>query len=135
MLEIKSDTITLNGKLEACLEYLSNLNNFENLFPKDKIKDWKSDKDFCIFNLQNAYTLEIIKDNVDKNSVNLISGAKSPFSFSIKIEIEEKDPQICCGQIICKAKVSPMLKVMIGKPLNELFNFMAKKIEEAIKLV
>jgi len=132
MLEIKSDTITLNGKIEACLEYLSNLNNFEDLFPKDKIKDWKSDKDFCIFNLQNAYTLEIIKDKIDKNSINLISGAKSPFSFSIKIEIEEKNPQECSAQIVCNAKVNPMLKVMIGKPLNELFNFMAKKIEEAI---
>ena len=54
------------------------------------------------------------------------------FSFEIKIEVNEKSNDLCCAQIESKANVSSVLKTIIGKPLNELFNHMASKIEESI---
>ena len=45
----------------------------KNLFPKDKIKNWKSEENYCEFNLQNAYTLEILKESVTENIVFLKS--------------------------------------------------------------
>tara|TARA_B110000037_G_scaffold132171_1_gene150111 strand:+ start:3113 stop:3520 length:408 start_codon:yes stop_codon:yes gene_type:complete len=132
MLKIKSDQFTFNGKQSDCIEFLSDLNNYKNLFPKDKIKNWKSEKDYCEFNLQNAYTLKILKKSVVENIVFLESGEKSPFTFEIKIEINEKSKNICTAHIESEANVSALLKTIIGKPLNELFNHMASKIEESI---
>ena len=132
MLKIKSELFTFNGKQSDCIDFLSDLNNYKNLFPKDKIKNWKSKENFCEFNLQNAYTLEILKESVSENIVFLKSGNKSPFSFEIKIEVNEKSNNICSACIESEANVSAVLKTIVGKPLNELFNHMASKIEESI---
>lgn len=132
MLKIKSEVFTFNGKQADCMDFLSDLNNYKNLFPKDKIKNWKSEENYCEFNLQNAYTLEILKESVSKDIIFLKSGGKSPFSFEIKIKISEKSNNICSVYIESEANVSAILKTIIGKPLNELFNHMASKIEEFI---
>jgi len=132
MLKIKSEEFTFNGKQADCIDFLSDLNNYKNLFPKDKIKNWKSEENYCEFNLQNAYTLEILKESVTENNIFLKSGGKSPFSFKIKIEVNKKSNNICSAQIASEANVSAILKTIIGKPLNELFNHMASKIEESI---
>ena len=132
MLKIKSEEFTFNGKQADCIDFLSDLNNYKNLFPKDKIKNWKSKENYCEFNLQNAYRLEIIKESVSENIVFLKSGRRSPFSFKIKIKVNEKSNNICSAYIESEANVSAILKTIIGKPLNELFNHMASKIEESI---
>lgn len=132
MLKIKSEEFTFNGKQADCIDFLSDLNNYKNLFPKDKIKNWKSEENYCEFNLQNAYTLEILKESVTENNIFLKSGGKSPFSFEIKIVVNKKSNNICSAQIASEANVSAILKTIIGKPLNELFNHMASKIEESI---
>ena len=132
MLKLKSEEFTFHGKQADCMNFLSDLNNYKNLFPKDKIKNWKSEENYCEFNLQNAYTLEILKEYVTENIVFLKSGGKSPFSFEIKIKVNEKSNNICSVYIESEANVSAILKTIIGKPLNELFNYMASKIEESI---
>ena len=132
MLKIKSEEFTFNGKQADCMDFLSDMNNYKNLFPKNKVKNWKSEENYCEFNLQNAYTLEILKESVTENIVFLKSGGKSPFSFEIKIEVNEKSNNICSAHIESEANVSAILKTIIGKPLNELFNYMASKIEESI---
>ena len=35
MLKIKSEEFTFNGKQADCMDFLSDLNNYKNLFPKD----------------------------------------------------------------------------------------------------
>ena len=132
MLKIESEKITLTRNFKVYINFLSDLNNYKVLFPKDKISDWKSDNDSCSLKVQNVYTLEMVKESVSKNTINLISGESSPFKFSLKIDLQEDKNNICSAQIICNANVSPVLKMMIGKPLNELFNYMANQIEEAI---
>tara|TARA_B100001115_G_C15726831_1_gene353783 strand:+ start:232 stop:639 length:408 start_codon:yes stop_codon:yes gene_type:complete len=132
MLKIESEKITLTRNFKVYINFLSDLNNYKVLFPKDKISDWKSDNDSCSLKVQNVYTLEMVKESVSKNTINLISGESSPFKFSLKIDLHEDKNNISSAQIICNANVSPVLKMMIGKPLNELFNYMANQIEEAI---
>lgn len=134
MLKIKSDSIIVNSNAKKCIEYLSNLNNYQYLLPEDKINNWKSSNDFCIFSIQKAYTLDIVKESFNHNHISLKSGGKSQFKFKIKIKIQGNSPSSCNAQIICEANVNPLLKVIVGKPLNELFNYMANNIEKAISV-
>ena len=79
-----------------------------------------------------APSINLFFSNPFENNIVYISFEADGEADEKESEIEEKNPHECSAQIVCNAKVNPMLKVMIGKPLNELFNFMAKKIEEAI---
>ena len=64
MLKIESEKITLTRNIKVYINFLSDLNNYKVLFPKDKISDWKSDNDSCSLKVQNVYTLEMIKESV-----------------------------------------------------------------------
>ena len=134
MLKIKSDSIVVNSDAKKCIEHLCDLNNYQSLLPKDKINSWQSSNNFCIFSIQKAYTLEIVKESYDNDQILLKSGDKSQFKFRIKIKIQKRSTNSCTVQIICEANVNPLLKVMVGKPLNELFNYMAYNIENAISI-
>ena len=108
MLKIKSEEFTFNGKQADCMDFLSDLNNYKNLFPKDKIKNWKSEETYCEFNLQNAYTLEILKESVTENIIFLKAideknGEDACFTKRItnsneKILIGGKETYIACSR-------------------------------------
>ena len=134
MLKIKSDSIIVKSSAKKCVEYLCDLNNYQFLLPKDKINNWQSSKDFCIFSIQKAYTLDLVKESSNNDQILLKSGVKSQFKFNIIIKIQKKSQNSCTAQIICEANINPLLKVMVGKPLNELFNYMAYNIENAISI-
>tara|TARA_B100001287_G_scaffold99049_1_gene83285 strand:- start:10154 stop:10561 length:408 start_codon:yes stop_codon:yes gene_type:complete len=131
MLNIQSKKVSLNKKIDVYHQFLSNLNNYKKLFPQDKITNWKSEENFCSFKVQNIYNLEMILDKVSENHIEISSGNSSPINFKLKIELEEIINEKCCAQINCRVNLSPALKIMVGKPLNELFNFMANQIEKA----
>jgi hypothetical protein len=133
MLKIESDSVILNGKIENYFSFLCNLNNYKLLFPKDKISNWESTVDSCSLRVQNVYTLEMIKVDAKNNNIDIVSGESSPFKFSLKIELNENENTSCSAKIICEANLSSALKLMVGKPLNELFNYMALQIEDATK--
>ena len=90
MLKIISDKIIVHSNALNCIDYLSDLNNYKNLLPDNKINKWESSADHCKFNIQNTYPLEIKKKDISKNNIFLVSGKESPFSFKIKVEIQEK---------------------------------------------
>jgi hypothetical protein len=88
MLKIKSDSIIVKSNAEKCIEYLCDLNNYQFLLPKDKINDWQSSKDFCIFSIQKAYTLDIVKESCNDDQILLKSGVKSKFRKSLQIFVQ-----------------------------------------------
>jgi len=57
----------------------------------------------------------------------LISGENSPFSFSLNIILTESDGT-CDAQLLCEADINPFLKMMVEKPLNNLFDYMADRL-------
>ena len=134
MLKIQSEEVNSNANIVQVHTFLNNLNNFKYLFPKDKISDWVSNKEKCSLKIQNMYTLELEKIEVKPNYIKLSSGENASFKFDMQINLMEIDPDHTSAQILCNIDINPILKAMVSKPLNELFNYMANKIEKTIKL-
>ena len=135
MLKIKSDIVNVDCSKKKCMEFISDMNNYHLLFPKDKISDWRADSDSCFMKIQNAYSLDMkMAEKNEAGNIKINSGDKSPFKFDLFIEITENDSkEECNAQITCNANVSSALKLIIGKPLNQLFNYMAHKISSSTK--
>ena len=132
MLKIETEKVEINGNIQKCFDFLCDLNNYYVLFPKDKISNWKSDKASCSVKLLNVYNLVVIKDEITPYVINLKSDVSSPFEFTMKVVLTEINPEKFSATINCNAKVNSFLKMMIKKPLIELFDHMTKKIEVAI---
>jgi len=135
MLKINTEKVEINGNIKTCFDFLCDLNNYYVLFPKDKISNWKSDKDSCSVKLLNVYNLVVIKDEISPYVINLKSDVTSPFEFTMKVILNEISHDKFTATINCNANVNSILKMMIKKPLIELFDHMTKKIEVAIATV
>lgn len=134
MLKIQSEEVTSKANIIQVHTFLTNLNNFKNLFPEDKISDWVSNKDKFSLKIQKMYTLELEKVEVKADYIKLSSGENASIKFDMKINLTEVNAENTTAQILCNIDINPILKAMVSKPLNELFNYMANKIENAIKL-
>jgi carbon monoxide dehydrogenase subunit G len=130
MTRIESEKHEINASPEEVFNFLSDLNNYEVLLPQDKISDWESDKTSCSFKVQGSYHIGLLFEKSDEyTDIYLASSEDSPFPFTLRIQIEETGGRTV-GGLICEAEINAFLKMMVEKPLSNLFNYMSKKLEE-----
>lgn len=127
---IESDKVIVNASNAEVFDYLNDFNNIKDLLPQDKISDWKATKDDCSFKIQNAATIPLVKEKVEINKkIHVVSGEGAPFPFTLDIYIDEKDGKTE-AYLIFEGEINAFLKMMVVKPLTNLFNYMAHKLKE-----
>ena len=130
-MKITSKTVIVDTPAQEVFHFLLDMNNLEQLLPEDKISNWQSSMEKCSFKVQNTATIEMVqKDKTEPNKINIVSGDKSPFSFTLDIFIEAMDDNSCKGYQEFNGDVNPFLKMMIEKPLTNLFNHIADRLKE-----
>jgi len=126
---IDSEKVKVNASSKEVFDFLCDFNNIKELLPQDKISDWTSDMDSCSFKVQNAATIPLIKKETTPNTtIDIVSGDKAPFPFTLKINITETG-ETCEGFIHFDGEINAFLKMMVVKPLTNLFNYMAHKLQ------
>lgn len=129
-MRLESDRVKVNASQEEVFEFMKNPQNVCELLPEDKVSEWKADETSCSFKIQNAATISLVQKNlIPSEKIEMVSGEKSPFPFTLDVFIE-KDGEQSVGYIIFDGKVNPFLKMMVEKPLSNLFNYMSKKIKD-----
>lgn len=129
-MKIESKKVSVNASREEVFNYASDLNNFKDLLPMDKISDWESTKDYCSFKIQGTATIDLRLEKADSPSfIQLKSGEKSPFPINMDIFFDEADAVTEVYQVV-NAEVNPFLKMMVQKPLTNLFDFIADRLKE-----
>ncbi len=128
MTRIESKKVVVNCPDSEVFEYLLDMNNFKELLPQDKISNWTSSEKECSFKVQNTATIALVqKGATPSKEINIVSGDKSPFPFTLNIYLEATDAATR-AYMICDAEVNPFLKMMIEKPLSNLFNYIADQL-------
>lgn len=127
---IESNKVLVNATSEKVFGYLTDFNNIQELLPKDKISDWQADLDSCSFKIQNAATIPLVKDQIHPNhQIDIISGEKAPFPFTLKVYLEDKGDN-CEAHLVFNGEINAFLKLMVVSPLTNLFNYMAERLQK-----
>lgn len=129
-MKINSQTVIVSAPQQTVFDFLKDANNLIHLLPQDNISDFKATKDECSFKVQGGVIISLIHDGeegIDK--LFMKSGAKSPFPFRLTIHTANKEGQTE-GRIDFDGEVNMFLKMMVEKPLTNLFNYMSKKLQE-----
>ena len=127
---IDSNKVTVNAEPSIIIEFLKDANNLIHLLPQDNISDFKSSEQECSFKVQGGITISLIEDGTEGvEKLFLKSGEKSPFPFRLTININQKE-EITEGYIHFDGEVNMFLKMMVEKPLTNLFNYMSNKLME-----
>ncbi|HLP14356.1 MAG TPA: hypothetical protein VK177_20675 [Flavobacteriales bacterium] len=130
MTHIESKHVEVRNSQKEVYDFLGDLNNFKLLLPQDKISNWVSDKNSCSFKVNGMATISLILEssNPHKNH-HIVSGPESPFSFTLDVIVDEKgDDSIAYNKFA--GDINPFLKMMVEKPLTNLFNYIADKLAE-----
>lgn len=130
MLNIKSQTVSLNSSQDEVFNYLTDLNNYKQLLPEKNISDFNSSVNTCQFKIQNIYTIGLEKNGTQDNSeIKLRSTQNSPVKFDLTINLSRPNGTTE-AYLDCQADVSGMLKMMVENPLKNLFSHMANRLKE-----
>ncbi len=128
---IESQKVEVSATTEEVFTFLSNAQNIEELLPADNIKDFQATETQCSFKVQGGITITLIQEKlVPNNEIKMVSGEKSPFPFHLTIHMGEDVTKQTIGYIHFDGDVNPFLKMMVQKPLTNLFNYMSQKMKE-----
>jgi hypothetical protein len=127
---IESTPAVAKLSIQEVFSFLRDVSNLYHLLPLDKIKDWEASTEHCSFKVQGGIIIpmEFLSEN-HPNQLVLKSGAKSPFPFTLTVNLNQVEDQTE-GQLIFDAKVSKMIQLVAEKSLRNLFNTMATKLTE-----
>jgi carbon monoxide dehydrogenase subunit G len=129
-MKIESKKVSINAPREEVFNYVSHLDNFKDLLPMDKISDWEGREDYCSFKIQGTATIDLHLEKAETPSfIQLKSGEKAPFPINMDIFFDEADAVTNVYQEVT-AEVNPFLKMMVQKPLTNLFDFIADRLQE-----
>jgi carbon monoxide dehydrogenase subunit G len=127
---ITSEKVQVQANSETIFKFLKDSNNIHELLPKENISDWNADTNTCSFKVQGGVIISLIQDGDEPFSkVFMKSGEKSPFPFKLTIHIENQNDD-SVGYIEFDGEVNMFLKMMVEKPLTNLFNYMSNKLKE-----
>lgn len=133
MTKIETDIVTLNQTDESVFNLLKDLRNYENLFPEDRIKNWKADETLCSFLIKGMSNIEMrIKSLNPHSSVKIKSGNQAPFQFDLEIIIEasKEKENLTAIQLVFEGDMNPFVKMMVVKPLTAFFNNLVHSVEK-----
>lgn len=128
-MKLDSNKVTVKAGKEEIKTFLADSNNLIHLLPKDNISDFKSSVEECSFKVQGGIIISLIQDGQEDDKLFLKSGEKSPFPFKLTINLAESNTETE-GHIHFDGEVNMFLKMMVEKPLKNLFNYMSDKLKE-----
>lgn len=130
MLKIESQKNTVNANCEEIFSFLSDLNNYKELLPEDKISNWESTSETCAFKVQ-GYKIAFKKVSETPNSqIKIKHGDDSQFKFDLDVNVNEKSGDENEVYLYCEADVNMFIKGLVKGPLTNLFNYMSHKVHK-----
>lgn len=132
-MKLTGDPQTINSDQKTVFEFLSDFNNFEKLMP-EQVSDWKSDKESCTFTIQGMTTITLTYASKQANhTIEIKPVGKTPVSFNLLMKLfeSEKDITKTTGIVEIDADLNPMMAMIARRPLENLVNVMAEKLNEA----
>jgi carbon monoxide dehydrogenase subunit G len=127
---LKSRKGNIASPADKVFAYLSDLRNYHELLPQDKVENFEAEEDSCTFKIKGATTIGFKRTNTLPNkSIHLISTENSPIDFRLDLKLNEQEGSTE-GDLTFESKVNPFVKMMIEKPLTSLFDHMVGRVEE-----
>lgn len=130
-MKLTTEPSNVNASAQTVFEFLSEAKNIEVLLPTDKISDFRYDEKGCSFKAQGGIVIPLLYLSKSPNSkIEMKSGEKAPFSYTLSIIIKENSDNSCQGHIEFEADINMFLKMMVEKPLKSLFDVMTSNLQK-----
>lgn len=128
-MKINTQTQIVNANQEEVFNFLMDMNNFETLFPKDKIENWQATSDTCSCKIKSMGTIGLKRVASTPNSlIYMDSHGKTPFKFTLNLFLAENDSNTTKAHLEFDGEINPFMKMMLEKPLTDFFEKLVIKL-------
>ena len=126
----KSNWANSKRSEKELFEHISDMNNIPSVLP-EQVVDITADYDNLAFTIQGMRKVALRVNKREANKfIQLVPEGKVHFQFSLNIYIENDENNSnakCCFEI--DAQLNPLMQMMASRPLQNLVNMMAEKVE------
>jgi len=136
MVEFTSDNVVIKTKREKVFQHLLKMENYEALFPQDKISEFEASETGFSVKIAGQGRIRLEKTGeVENEKITLSALDDKPFKMDLNILLQDSVEGSTDGHIFAEADLNPFIKMVAQKPLNNLFNSMTKKLASVIDAV
>lgn len=129
-MNLESKKTVINKSQKEFFDFLTDLNNFEQLMPENTDK-FEVDGDSFIFSLKGMPEIRlVVKEKQEFNKI-ILGAASSKLSFSLTAIINEISENSCEAQLLFDGEFNAMMAMMVKGPLQK---FIDTLIENSGKL-
>jgi carbon monoxide dehydrogenase subunit G len=110
--------------------FVSDLRNFEQFVPADKVSSWTADSDSCSFIVPMAGKVSVrITEKEPFNRVVFSGDALNGTRFSVFVLLHEGNENATEVKVILEAGLNPLLKMVAQKPIIEFLEVLIREME------
>lgn len=128
-MNIDGNTITVKKSPEDLFNFLTNLNNFEQLMPEATEK-FEVDGESFVFGLKGMPEIRLVlKEKTEYTNVTL-GAASSKLPFTLAANIQEASANESIVQLKFESSFNPMMAMMVKKPLTKFIETLTENLEK-----
>jgi carbon monoxide dehydrogenase subunit G len=130
-MELQSDKVTVQKSQQELFNFLTKVENYEQIMPESKEKFEVKSNDTFLFALKGMPEIALqIKETREPEYIRLGS-TSDKFDFSLDVEIEALNENQSQAQLFFHGKFNTMMAMMVKSPLKKFIN---KLSENLVKL-
>lgn len=128
-MNLETPKITVAKNQQELFNFLTDLNNFEQLMPESKEK-FEVDGDSFIFALKGMPEIRLVLN--EKNEFNrvILGAASSKLSFKLTTTIDTISDSSSEVQLLFQGDFNPMMAMMVKKPLQKFIDTLSENISK-----
>ena len=123
----ESKIVAIRKRAEDIFRVLSNFSSFTPI-AQDKVESWQADADTCSFTAKGFSVGFKIIEREEFKTIKISGNELVPIEFYLWIQLKEVAPYDTRMKITIKAELNMMMKMMLGKKLEEGVNTLAEGI-------
>lgn len=126
---IIESTVSINKPINEVFEFLSNLNNHQQLMP-ETIYNWSSTKDEARFTIQNMAKLALKVSSITKDKeISVKPIEEAPFELELKWTLAYDGEGNTQATHTISADLNMMMKMIVSAPLQKLVDHEANALK------
>ncbi len=130
----ESKIVRITKRAEDVFNTLSKFDNFTPM-AQGRVENWQADNDTCSFSLQGMTAGLRIIEREEFKTIKITGNDQVPMDFCLWIQLKEVAPYDTRMKITAKAELNMMMKMLLGKKLENGVNSLADGIASAFNSI
>ncbi|MDT0642462.1 SRPBCC family protein [Zunongwangia sp. F363] len=127
-MNLESPKVTADKSQQEMFNFLTNVENYEQLMPESKEKFKVVDRETFLFGLKGMPEIKLKIQETDEPKLVVLGSTSDKLNFSLNIHIEALNQNQSEVQLLFHGNFNAMMSMMVKNPLQKFINSLAENL-------